>query len=385
MTGKGLAAVILSALLLVPAMAARAADCAMTLSAPQVDYGRLSRATMVVTARDELLLPPRTVALNVVCAEPADMTLFFHAASADSREFLFTQQGRLALRLRDGALDGETVELGQVDGKGGMPVHKGASLPWMPGWGLAPIRDGRVVAGRIFTAQMDIQARVEARAMHVNDTTRWSFTGLIEAAAAGAEHELSLQADVLAGSCQVDVTRHVSFGPIHANELDAHGASTHVPSNRNGQLRVTCDAPMLLAFRMPRDERAGTAAIPVGAVPRYAESHWFGLGKTPAGESIGAYALRWAVNASSDQGELHVTRSPDGGRSWSPGGGPLLAEHGGIQRVGYAATPGATTGPLPVTTLGVTLDAEIYIAPRHTLSLNEEIEADGLATFEIIY
>lgn len=359
----------------------------MTLSTPQVDYGRLSRATMVAAASGELLLPLRTVTLNVACAEPGDMTLFFHAASADSREFLFTQHGRLALRLRDGVLDGETVELAQVDGKGGTPVQKGASLPWTPGRGLAPVKDGKVAAGRMFTAQMDIEARVEERAMHVPDPTRWSFTGVIEAAAggAGAEHELSLQADVLAGSCQVNVTRHISFGRIHANDLDAHGASTRVPSNRSGQLRVTCDAPMLLAFRMPRDERAGTAAIPVGAVPRYAESHWFGLGKTPAGESIGAYALRWAVNASSDQGELYVTRSPDGGRSWSPAGGPLLAEHGGIHRIGYAATPDATTGPLPVTTLGVTLDAEIYIAPRHTLSLNEEVEADGLATFEIIY
>jgi hypothetical protein len=357
----------------------------MTLSTSQVDYGRLSRATMVATASGELLLPSRTVTLNVACAEPGDMTLFFRAASADTREFLFTQQGRLALRLRDGVLDGETVELAQVDGKGDMPVQRAASLPWMPGRGLAPVKDGKVVSGRVFTAQMDIEARVDERAMHVPDATRWSFTGVIEAAAARAEHELSLQADVLAGSCQVDVTRHISFGRIHANDLDASGASTRVPSNRSGQLRVTCDAPMLLAFRMPRDEREGTAAAPVGAVPRYAESHWFGLGKTPAGESIGAYALHWAVNASSDQGELHATRSPDGGRSWSPAGGPLLAEHGGIQRIGYAATPDATTGPLPVTTLGVTLDAEIYIAPRHTLSLNEEVEADGLATFEIIY
>lgn len=379
------AAALLCVLLVIPAMAACAGDCDVTLSTPTVDYGRLSRASMVAASSGELQLPPRMVALRLACSDSQDMTLFFRAAAADTSEFFFTAQGRFAVRMRDAVLDGEAVELGQVDPTQDALVRDGVSLPWVPGQGLVPVKHGKVLSGRVFTAQVEIEARVNDRAMTVRDATRWSIHALIEGGATGATQALLLQADVLAGSCHVDVARHISFGRIRSTDLDAAGASTRVSSNQSGQLRVICDAPTPLAFRVARDERSGTAAIPVGAVPRYAESQWFGLGKTDAGQKIGAYALHWRENASSDQGELHATRSLDGGRSWALTGGPTLAEHAGAERIGYAAAPDATTGPFPVTALGVTLDATIYIAPRHTLSLSEEVMADGLATFEIIY
>jgi hypothetical protein len=313
------------------------------------------------------------------------MTLFFRAAPAGNEAFDFAGQGRFTLRLHDGVLDGEAVELGERDDAAvAATAHRQAtSLAWRPGQAVAPMRDGKVAPGRAFSVQLDVEARVEERAMSVRDATQWSTPTLIQATN-GAAQPMSLQADVLAGSCHVEVTRHLSFGRIRAADL-ADAVSTRVPSTRNGELRVTCDAPMRLAFRALRDERAGTAAIPTHAGRAELQSRWLGLGKTPAGENIGAYALRWAANASSEQGELHVTRSSDGGRSWSAAGESAAVEHGGEERLGYAAEPAATSGPDAVTTLGVTVDATIYIAPRETLSLNEDVTADGLVTFEIIY
>lgn len=364
---------------------ARAADCKMSLSTPQVDYGRLSRATMVAAAGDTWLLAPRTVTVTISCSEPRDMTLRLRAAPADTEAFRFTEQGRVSVHLRGGTLDGEAVELGQVDGQTPTVTRSGASLPWRPDRGLAPLKGGKIAEGRLFTAQMDVQARVDERAMNVRDATRWSFFGLVEAASADVAQELSLQANVQPGSCQVDVVRHVSFGRLGSTDLDSHGGSTPVQATQSGQLRVLCDAPTLVAFRVPRDERAGTAAIPRDVGAPYTDTQWFGLGTTPAGESIGAYALRWALHASSDQGELQATRSLDGGRSWTPANGAVLVEHEGAERIGYARSPGAASGPFPIRTLGVTLDAEIYIAPRHRLAIHDEVRADGLATFEIIY
>jgi hypothetical protein len=376
--------VLLCVLGMVAAAPVHAADCKMSLSTPHVDYGRLGRATLAA-AGDMWHLPPRTVTVTVSCPEPRDMTLRLRGTPADTEAFRFTEHGRLELHLRGGTLDGEAAELGQVDGPSGTTLRSAASLPWLPDQGVAPLKGGKVAEGRLFTVQMDVQARVDDRALNVRDTTHWSFAGLIEAASADVAQELSLQANVQPGACQVDVVRHVSFGRLRSSDLDSHGQSTPVPATQSGQLRVLCDAPMLVAFRVPRDERSGTTAIPRDTGLPYAASQWFGLGKTPAGEGIGAYALRWSLHASSDQGELQATRSLDGGRSWTIASAGVLAEHEGVERIGYTRLPGATTGPLPFRTLDVVLNAEIYIAPRHRLSLDDEVEADGMASFEIIY
>lgn len=384
MTVRVMSVFLLCLLVMAVVTPARAADCAMSLDTSQIDFGRLSRATMVA-AGDEWLLPPRTVTLTVSCPEPRDMTLRFRAPADDAGEFRFTEQGRLALHLHDGMLDGEAVALGHVDGPARAAIRTGARAAWLPDQPMAPLKAGSVARGRVFRVQLDLQARVHDSAMNVRDATLWSFDGLIEAVSADVARALSLQASVQSGSCQVDVVQHVSFGRLHSSDLDNHGQSTHVPAAQAGQLRVVCDAPMLVAFRVPHDERSGTAAVPEDAGLAYNEHQWFGLGRASAGEKIGAYALRWALHASSDQGELQVVRSLDGGRSWTASRGSVLAEHEGVEHIGYARARDATTVPLAVRTLGVTLDAEIYIAPRHTLSFHDEVEADGLATFEIIY
>jgi hypothetical protein len=117
----------------------------------------------------------------------------------------------------------------------------------------------------------------------------------------------------------------------------------------------------------------------------FADDRLFGLGTTRAGSNIGAYTLRWAATATSDEGELLATRSVDGGRSWTAAVGQSEASHASLDRMGYARALHATGGPAAVTSLDVELDAEIYIAPMHMLSRSEEIEADGLVSFEIIY
>ncbi|HVI56831.1 MAG TPA: hypothetical protein VM621_17455 [Luteibacter sp.] len=364
---------------------AQVTHCEVTSSAPQVDYGRLSRATMAVDASGDLVLPARSITLSVRCPEPQDMTVFFRAQPADTKAFRFTGQGRFGLRLRGGVLDGEAVDLGQLERQGDIPIRVASSLPWQPDQGIAPVKAGRVATGRVFIAQVDIDATVKAQAMSVRDATRWTILGEIDAVGARVTRELSLQADVLAGRCQVEVTRHLSFGRIRSTDLDPGGASTPLPSTQNGELQVTCDAPMPFALRLMRDERAGTAVVPTGLGLRYTDASWMGLGQTPAGENIGAYVLHWGARATSDRGELHATRSVDGGRTWSQARDPIVAVPTGTERLGYAGTGDAAAGPSPLTALHITLDAKVYLAPRHLLSLNEAIEADGLVTFEIVY
>ncbi|MGF6711260.1 hypothetical protein QFZ41_002224 [Luteibacter sp. W1I16] len=383
-SGMRLPGAIVAAWMLLPGLAmAREAGCEVTSDTATIDYGRLSRATTVPTGNGELVLPSRTARLEVRCSQPEDMTMFFRAVPLNAQAFRFADQGRFSLRLRDGLLDGEPVNLAQLDRPGAPPLRTGASLPWLPGQGIAPLKAGFIATGKVFTAYVDIDARLDAAALNVGDATRWQSGGRIEAS--GASREFSVQAEAIAGSCSVDVIRHIAFGTLHSTDLDIHGASTAIHAAQRGELQVRCDAPIPIALRVQRDERAGTVAAPVGLGVSYPDDQLFGLGTTRAGANIGAYVLRWAATAMSAQGELLATRSVDHGHSWAPTAGSAVASHAPSERMGYASSSHVAAGPAAVAMLDVMLDAEIYIAPIHLLPRSEEIGADGLVSFEIIY
>ncbi|MDQ0009502.1 hypothetical protein J2T07_001679 [Luteibacter jiangsuensis] len=376
--------VLTSMLLPAPVAYAREAICEVTTGTARIDYGRLSRATTVSAESGELALPLRTARLDVSCSQPEDMTVFFRAMPLDARVFRFVDRGRFSLRLRDGLLDGERVDLGQLDRPGTTPARTGASLPWLPEQGIAPVKAGHVVTGRVFSAYIDIDTRLDADALVVGDATQWLVQGRVEAAG-GATRDLFLHAEAIAGSCSVEVVRNISFGTLRSTDLDTQSAFTIIHPTQRGELQVHCDAPMPIALRVQRDERAGTVAEPAGLGLRYTEDQLFGLGTHRTGANIGSYVLRWGATAISDQGELLASRSPDGGRSWAPATGNLLVSHAPAERMGYASPHRSTDGPAAVTTLDVVLDAEIYIAPARVLPRSEEIEADGVVSFEIIY
>jgi hypothetical protein len=357
----------------------------MTLSASRIDYGSLSRATLARGPDGRLELPGRSVRLHLRCVDPTDMTVYFRGVAADVGSFRLSDNGRFALRLRDGLLDGVRVDLMRRGGTGGETGQMAASLPWLPAEGIAPVMNGQPATGREFSAQIDIDTRVDERALGVRDTERWAARGSVEAPAAGALAELTLEADVQAGRCRADVLRHLSFGHVRSTDLDRNGASTRVASTQNGQVRVVCDAAMPFAFRVMRDERAGTAVTPVGLGIHPSDGELFGLGKTRNGENIGAYTLLWAVDAASDAGELGATRSRDGGRTWAFAGGDVPANHASAERLGFAPRGDSSAGPHPLKALDVGLKATVFIAPRDRLVVDDEIRADGLVTFEIIY
>ena len=360
-------------------------SCEILLSTTQVDYGRLSRVTMPEAPHGRLDLPARTVGMQVRCPDPQDMTVLFRGVPADEDEYRFSDSGRFALRLRDGRLDGAPVDLGRVDPETGVPTRSGPSLPWHPSQGLAPLKNGRPAAGREFSANIDIVAQVDDRAFTVADAARWIAPGSVELATMAATRDLTLQADIQPGRCNVEVKRHISFGRLRSTDINRRGTSTRISANQGGRLQVLCDAPMLVAFRITRDERADSAVAPEGLDATYPDARLFGLGKTPAGQNIGAYVLLWSARATSDRGELHATHSIDGGRSWAPANGALIADHDSAARVGYAHAEGTRTGPLAVKALDVALDATIFIAPASSLSIDDEVRADGLITVEIIY
>src|SRR3954470_22844179 len=134
----------------VPTVRGMDAGCDVSLTGAQVDYGRLTRATMEVSASGQLVLPARMASLRIVCPEPGDMAVRFQGVAVDATTYRFGDRGRFTLRLRDASLDGASVEVGQQGREGGELIRLADSLPWEPDQVLVPVKDGSALPGRVF-------------------------------------------------------------------------------------------------------------------------------------------------------------------------------------------------------------------------------------------
>lgn len=129
-------------------------------------------------------------------------------------------------------------------------------------------------------------------------------------------------------------------------------------------LTVNCSAPATFAIN-PIDNNPGTTI-----------GDWFGLGLTDDGEKLGFFYPK-ILRASADANAADPIESDDG-TTWTKAD---------AAQPGYrlsVATVGATN---PIEAQVVTMDLEVdtYIARADGLTLDNEVNIDGSATFEIIY
>ena len=158
---------------MVSAAPAGAADCRVFLSQPLIDYGQMRRSERSVN------LGLRTVRLSVVCPENRVIALRFQGDSADGQTFRFGQQGSFSLTFQHPQLDGKPVELVQLHNQ----ADRGGQL--RPGQSLMVLMDGRPVAGRTFSAQVQVDTWLSSAVTAVRDKTTLEGNGRFELVPAG--------------------------------------------------------------------------------------------------------------------------------------------------------------------------------------------------------
>jgi len=149
-----------------------ASECHLSLSRPQIDYGPLRVDTQ--PGPHGVSIGRRTVRLSVVCPEAAVIALRFRGAPADAQGFSFGHHGRFDLSLRQALLDGQAVELVSMHNR----TERDGQL--RPGGVLVPLRAGQPIAGRVFSAQVQVDTYLAGTHPAVRDKTLLEGGGRFE-------------------------------------------------------------------------------------------------------------------------------------------------------------------------------------------------------------
>ena len=351
-------------------------DCQLSLSQPVLDYGLMNRAIRVDTT-PVLTLGERRLSLNLSCAQPTDMSLFYRAMAASAERYYFAEHGSYEMRVRDGVLDGQSVDLGLISTVGQSPVETASTLTWRPEHGIAPVRAGTAVQGRSFSAQIEVTAWAQEQAMRVRDAVNWETTGVFDAVAAGRSREAILRARFAPGACEPVLSNAglVDFGRLSKSDLNTD-QDTRLPP-KTLTLRVGCDAPTHFALVM-HDNRSGSATVN--------SEIYYGLALDNRGNKIGLYSLNVdPADASADSfARLYRTDSTTTGAAWSTASSRPIPI-GQKSYLGFTDIAGSTAGPVAIQNLTTGVTVEAVIAPASSLDLSTAVQLDGSGTIEIIY
>lgn len=366
--------------------------CTMTLSPALIDYGQLIplQATTLplglarrpgLTRPAGMALPARTLFLNLVCPQPINLTMLFHAHSRDPYQFDFGGAGGYTLRVHDVRVDELPADIGLVTVPGEPPSSTAEVLEWLPEHAWVPVRAGRQVSGSRLSAQIDVETWLTADLGAVRDAQVWEAQGLINAEDARAFTALDLRAEAMPRSCTARLTpATLKLGTVPRSSLDADAATAL--ARRSVQLQLNCSGLTLLALKL-LDNRAGagTAGGWAADIPDPAR---FALAPREGGVA-GVYTLSLGVAIADGQTLQRLRGNGERAGSWTAEeeGAPL--ERFDAQNAVYAfALPGHVL-PAAVDNLSAPLHVDVQLAPTSALGAGEEIMLDGAVTIEITY
>ncbi|WP_447892102.1 DUF1120 domain-containing protein [Pseudomonas marginalis] len=375
-TASTLSRLAMSVMLLIVASNALAEDeCQLNLNESLLDFGLMSR----IAQQDSPLERPlgeRRVSLNVSCAQPTDMSLFYQALAATSQRLRFTEHGSYAIQASDAVLDGTAVELGLIPALGQPPVARGALLNWRTGHGIAPVNGETLLNGQHFSVQLTFSAFADIAATRVTDATTWEASGTFHGR--HSAREVNLRAHFAPAACKPQLSNGglVDYGTLLAKDL----SPTHenpLPT-RTLQFSVNCDAPTPFALLM-HDNRSGTAT---GGTDETA----YGLDLDNSGNKIGRYYLNIdpADFTADAYRTLYRTDSTSSGQAWSTSSArqiPIAAH----SLMGFTDSAGNTRGPIALQNLAGTVRIKAYLAPTQSMDLRTVVHINGSGTLEIIY
>ena len=158
------------AALLLAAGGAMASDCDLRLSNTEVNYGVLNRGEIDIRGNTTIDLGVRQLTMTAVCSQVTTMSMRFDGDVADPNSYLFGNKGRFIVKLSNATLDGNSVLLAQISD--GVDVGTAsASMQLRPNEGIAAISQGVRAVGRIFSAQVEVQAYIDEGTTRARDVT----------------------------------------------------------------------------------------------------------------------------------------------------------------------------------------------------------------------
>lgn len=132
--------------------------CNITISSQAIDFGILSRWQLKEAAPgNTVMLGQRNLSLSVSCPYSQVIHLYLHGDLAQDGSVRFGRAGSLKLNLVDAQLDGQPVQLTPLTLD---RIRLGAeqnSLILKAGSSFAASRNGSLIIGKAFTAQLEVR------------------------------------------------------------------------------------------------------------------------------------------------------------------------------------------------------------------------------------
>lgn len=155
-------------------------NCQLVISAPDMNYGTLTRNALRDTVGfPGLSLGNRQMVIHVSCATPVKMGIRFRGPSIGA-DYVFGQHGKVTMQLGDPQLDGHRVLVGAANTAGMMPVAPASSARFVPGLVLVPVENGVPVVGSSFSATIEVEPVLPPDEVRVRSRTSLEMQGTFE-------------------------------------------------------------------------------------------------------------------------------------------------------------------------------------------------------------
>jgi type 1 fimbria pilin len=206
-----------------------------------------------------------------------------------------------------------------------------------------------------------------------------ALMGALNGALASSSVDLQISGSIIPGGCTPTLNAtHIDHGKIAAQDLNVDQPTSFAARPRETTLLIACQAATLYGLRTI-DNRADS-------VFESGNLTYLGLGRTPAGENIGAHLLRIVPTRSSvDDKPAFVTLGNQDATRWLPAEGNPRSLRGQGYLAGLTNTAGVSTGPIPIKDAVVGLSSSLLIAPASGLTLTDAVTLDGHVTVEVVY
>lgn len=414
--------IITGCLLLNFAMAAQA-ECNISSSIQNIDYGKRSDAMRQVDRGKTTQLADRTITLVMQCDQDAHIRVQLNTANISNNGFGFGPNGSLNLIASDAFSGSNNLDLALASGKNDNPGSTGtASISTSPNNWLVFMQNGQEVvidSGKSvsLTLTMAPAFKDEGELTDMTDITGnltvwWrqneqckitDCRKCLFAMSAQAADRVSIDVKVTleAAACTPILSNGgvVNFGSHSVNRLSTQHY-TQI-GTRNINMTITCESATGIAITA-RDTRmdsmttgkdsggqSGVKYTLNGGGYISQTTRLFGLGKTKDNKNIGSYAvLIDSNNISASNGSQTLAVSIAGAdavitgqkRAWQT----LTAYPLAVDQSYYYTfvKPGETT-PTPVTNAIIPLQVSASIA--NDLGGSEKIELDGKAVISVVY
>lgn len=147
------------------------ADCQVSLSQHDVNYGQIKPDDIVNTVKQWNALAQRDVHLTALCTEPQKMALFFSGKSGEQGAFIFGDRSGLFIQATQATLDGKNVSLSHTVSHDPFVIagQSGDEHLVQAQQGLIPVQGSQILAGKQFSVTLTLKPVLNKNELHVRD------------------------------------------------------------------------------------------------------------------------------------------------------------------------------------------------------------------------